>query len=143
MNRMRRRKKAMSEMNVVPYIDVMLVLLIIFMVTVPIMHQGVDVDAPDISAETISSAGQQAPVIISVDETGQYFLGDDRDPVSMDAVKTYAQQELSGSKQRQVFLRADGSVEYRYLAGAMVALQNAGAKKVSLMTDPTATVETP
>lgn len=138
MNRMRRRKKAMAEMNVVPYIDVMLVLLIIFMVTVPIMQQGVDVDAPDIAAETISSDGQQLPVVISVDQTGQYFLGDGRDPVSMEDVKAYAQQELADSKQRQVFIRADGSVEYRYLAGAMVALQSAGAKKVSLMTEPTA-----
>lgn len=136
MNRRRRRNKTMAEMNVVPYIDVMLVLLVIFMVTVPIMQQGVDVDAPDISADALSTDGQQVPVIISVDQTGQYYLDDGRDPVSMEAVKAYAQQALSGSRQRPVFIRADGSVEYRYLAGAMVALQSAGAAKVSLMTDP-------
>lgn len=141
MNRTRRRKKAMAEMNVVPYIDVMLVLLVIFMVTVPIMQQGVDVDAPDVTAEALSSDSQQAPVFISVDQSGQYYLGDEREPVSMEAVKAYAAQELAGTKQRPVFIRADGSVEYRYLAGAMVALQNAGADKVSLMTDPSA--ETP
>ncbi len=131
----RRHRRVMSQMNVVPYIDVMLVLLVIFMVTAPIMKAGVEVDAPDAQAEPLTADNQQEPLTISVNKDGQFFLEDGTE-VAADEITPYVTSQLDPEGTRPVYVRADGSVEYRYLMNAMVAVQQAGAKKIGLMADP-------
>jgi biopolymer transport protein TolR len=131
----RRKRRAMSQMNVVPYIDVMLVLLVIFMVTAPMMQTGVEVDAPDAQAESLSADNQKEPLTISVNKEGQFFL-DDGSEVAAGNITQYVAGQLDPKGERPIYVRADGSVEYRYLMNAMVAVQQAGAKKIGLMADP-------
>lgn len=130
----RRKRRAMSQMNVVPYIDVMLVLLVIFMVTAPMMQAGVEVDAPDAQAEALTADNQQEPLTISVDKAGHFFL-DDGAEVDAAAITSYVSSQLDPKAERPIFVRADGTAEYRHLVGAMVAAQQAGAKKISLVVD--------
>lgn len=132
----RRQRKSMSDMNVVPYIDVMLVLLVIFMVTAPMMQAGVDIDMPDASAKPLSADNQQEPLIISVDQSGRYFLPDGAE-IAASGIVDFVKQQIDGQiNQRPFYVRADSGVEYRYLMDVMVAAQRAGAKKIGLMADP-------
>lgn len=131
----RRPRKVMAQMNVVPYIDVMLVLLVIFMVTAPMMQTGVEVDAPDAQAEPLGADNQQEPLTIVVDKTGNLFL-DDGSEVPPSEVTRYVASQLDPKGERPVYVRADSTVEYRHLMEAMVAVQQAGAKKIGLMADP-------
>ncbi len=95
MSSRRRRRKIMAEMNVVPYIDVMLVLLVIFMVTAPIMQTGVKVDAPDAQAEPLDANNQQEPLTISVNADGHLFL-DDGSEIPADSITSYVTSQLDG-----------------------------------------------
>lgn len=131
----RRQRKSMAEMNVVPYIDVMLVLLVIFMVTAPMMQMGVDIDMPDTGTKSLTTDNQQEPLIISVDQTGQYFLSDET-LLDETELRDYIAQQLTGeAAQRPVRIRAAKNVEYHYVMAAVAAAELAGAK-VGLMTDP-------
>lgn len=132
----RRPRKSMAEMNVVPYIDVMLVLLVIFMVTAPMMQMGVDIDMPDAETKSLAADNQQEPLIISVDQSGQYFLADET-MLDETELRNYITRQISAqATQRPVYIRAAASVEYQYLMRVMAAAQQAGAKKIGLMTDP-------
>lgn len=138
-NSSRRQRKSMADMNVVPYIDVMLVLLVIFMVTAPMMQAGVEIDMPDANAQQLTADNQQEPLIISVDQNGKYFLADGTE-ISITGIADYVQEEIGGQvTQRPFHIRADSGVEYQYLMDVMVAAQQAGAKKIGLRTDPLAT----
>lgn len=134
----RKRRRPVSEINVVPYIDVMLVLLIIFMVTAPLVSQGVKVDLPDASADAIQQE-DNPPVIASIDAQGLYYLnmGDDNEQ-SMDAVDlaTLVAAHLQKQPNTPVVVKADGSVPYNEVIQLMVLLQRAGVPSVGLMTDP-------
>ncbi len=132
---MRRARKSMAQMNVVPYIDVMLVLLVIFMVTAPMMQSGVSIDAPDADASPLQSDNQQEPLIILVDQRGQYLL-QDGDKLNAKQLATYVQEQLEGKRNRAVNIRADAGVEYQYLMTAMVVAQKAGATAINLLADP-------
>lgn len=131
----RRQRRIMAQMNVVPYIDVMLVLLVIFMVTAPMMQTGVNVDPPDAQANPLKVDNQQPPLIITVDKTGHFF-NEQGKALAANELSPYVQQALIHKNQRPVYVRADGSVEYRYLMNAVVAAQQAGASKIGLMADP-------
>lgn len=133
----RRKRRSMSQMNVVPYIDVMLVLLVIFMVTAPMMQSGVEVDAPDAQAEPLTADNQQEPLTISVDKAGQFFL-DGEQAVDAASITQFVTSQLDPKKERAVIVKADGDVAYRKLFEAMAAAQAAGAKKISLVGDQTA-----
>ena len=130
----RRSRRAMAQMNVVPYIDVMLVLLVIFMVTAPMMQSGVEVNAPDTAAKPLTSDNQQEPLIIYVDQTGHYFLSDGK-KMTASGVTDYIAKNLDSKRERQVYIKGDTAVEYGYLFAAMVAVQEAGAKKIGLLND--------
>lgn len=138
MRRFKRNKRVLnSEINVVPYIDVMLVLLIIFMVTAPLLTQGVKVDLPKAPAKTMV-VEKTPPMIVSVDKEGQYFLNIAQDPKaseSTDQIIQTVQKALSENPDRKVYVRADSAVDYGKVITAMVALQTAGAKTVGLITD--------
>jgi len=136
---MRQRRKPMSEINVVPYIDVMLVLLVIFMITAPLLTQGVKVSLPQAKANAISESNQ--PIIVSVDAKGQYFLNvanNPNDPITPQALATRVAAELQIAKQthknRLVLVKGDRNVDYGKVVQAMVLLQHAGAQSVGLMT---------
>ncbi len=134
----RKRRKPVAEMNVVPYIDVMLVLLIIFMVTAPLVTQGVDVDLPDADAKIVEDA-EVDPLIATMDAQGLYYLnvGDDpKSPITRPDMQTLVQFELERNPARPVYIKADGQVQYEKIVELMVVLQNAGVPSVGLMTEP-------
>ncbi len=134
---MSKKRRAVSEINVVPYIDVMLVLLIIFMITAPIVQQGVEVELPKLSANSLPPE-QQEPVILTVSETGDYYLniGDElKKPVSDDVVMQRIALVLKQKPQTPVLVRGDKDADYGSVTTAMVLLQSAGVEKVGLMTE--------
>ena len=134
---MSKKRRAVSEINVVPYIDVMLVLLIIFMITAPIVQQGVEVELPKIAANSLPPE-QQEPVILTVSSTGDYYLniGDDlKKPVSDDVVTQRIALVLKQKPQIPVLVRGDKDASYGSVTTAMVLLQSAGVEKVGLMTE--------
>ncbi len=135
-----RRRKPMSDMNVVPYIDVMLVLLVIFMVTAPMMQAGVMVDLPDVDAKPLESNNQQEPLVLAVDVDGNYLL-DDGSEIQLMALTQYVASYLGEAPNRPVYLRADENVANGYVVKAMIAIQKAGAKNIGMMANiaPSAT----
>ena len=125
---MSKKRRAVSEINVVPYIDVMLVLLIIFMITAPIVQQGVEVELPKLSANSLPPE-QQEPVILTVSKTGDYYLnvGDNlKKPVTDDIVIQRVSLVLKQKPQTPVLVRGDKNVDYGAVTTAMVLLQSAG-----------------
>jgi len=134
----------MAEMNVVPYIDVMLVLLVIFMITAPMLQSGVEINLPDTEARAINN-DNQTPIIISVNEHGNYF-NDEGSQIRITELRQYLTGQLKNTTSintqsakpatRPVYIRGDENVAYRYLMQAMVAAQQAGAKSINLMSDP-------
>jgi len=134
----RKRRRPVSEINVVPYIDVMLVLLIIFMVTAPLISQGVKVDLPKASANPIEQE-DNPPIIASVDVKGRYFLNvgsDQESPISKDELGAIVKAQLTKAPNTPVVVKGDGQVAYNEVIQLMVLLQQAGVPSVGLMTDP-------
>ncbi len=133
---MRRRKKMMAEINVVPYIDVTLVLLIIFMITTPLLNLGVEVSLPESNANTVSI--ETEPVIINIDENGDFFLskGGDFEPIDEKQLGIKLAAFLRANKELPVLIGADRRVDYGRAYEAMVVAQQAGALKVGLISDP-------
>jgi biopolymer transport protein TolR len=131
----------MGEINVVPYIDVMLVLLIIFMITAPLLTQGITVDLPRAAAEPLDPALMQdnEPLVLSIDRDGQLFLniGDDEEaPIDEQTVVARTAAVLRRNAQTPVLVKADRAVSYGRVVTGMVLLQQAGALKVGFITDP-------
>ena len=129
----------MGEINVVPYIDVMLVLLVIFMVTAPLLTQGIEVDLPRANAEPIESVPDHDPLVISVDAAGNLYInaGDDEDkPIDAQTLVTRVGALLRIRPGIPVVVRGDRSVPYGQVVHVMTLLQKAGAPSVGLVTDP-------
>jgi biopolymer transport protein TolR len=137
-----RKRRLMAEINVVPYIDVMLVLLIIFMVTAPLLSQGIKVELPDAGAEVLDDDMQDTdPLIMSVDANGDFYLnvGDDEEkPREPAQILKLAQTVLNSTPDAPVLVKADENVPYGRVVSAMVLLQRAGARKIGFLTDPAA-----
>ena len=130
------RKKRMSEINVVPYIDVMLVLLIIFMVTAPLLTQGVKVELPQTDSTPIEQNDQE-PIIISVDKDGNYFLnlGDDTDsPIASDTLMIRIKAVLRHRQDNTVYVKGDQNTNYGKVVGLMASLSQSGVEHVGLVT---------
>ncbi len=122
----------------VPYIDVMLVMLVIFMITAPLLNQGVDVELPQAAAEPMEDQ-QQDPLVLSVDAEGRYFLnigGDPEAPIDAETLVTRAAAVLRQRPKTPVLVRGDAGVSYGRVVAAMALLQQAGAPKVGLVTEP-------
>lgn len=132
-----RGRRSMAEMNVVPYIDVMLVLLVIFMVTAPMMQTGVELNLPNAETTPLVNNSGSTAVVVSVDETGQYFV-DDSEALDLEALGDLISRELKSSKSKPVYIRADKEVAYGFLMQAMATAQQAGATNIGLMADPEA-----
>ncbi len=134
----RRKNRPKAEINVVPYIDVMLVLLVIFIATAPVVMQGVTVDLPQAEAETMNE-DQRTPIIASVDKVGQYFVSIDstnEKMESLDALASYVSQELAKDPSRPVVVQGDAHVSYDSVIQLMNALKQGGVKSVGLVTEP-------
>jgi len=133
------KRKLMSEINVVPYIDVMLVLLVIFMVTAPMLTQGISVELPKAGAEPIADIADHQPVVLSVDAAGNLYLdiGDNEDePISGADVVKRVSIVIRNQPDTPILVKADRAVPYGNVVGAMVLLQRAGAESVGFVTDP-------
>ena len=134
----RARRKPVAEINVVPYIDVMLVLLVIFMVTAPLITQGVKVDLPQADADPQPGEGVP-PVVIHIDQFGDTYLdlGDNELlPVDQQLLYERLVRVLDDAPATPVMVRADASIDYGLVVDAMVAAQAAGAPSVGLVTRP-------
>jgi biopolymer transport protein TolR len=127
----------MSEINVTPFVDVMLVLLIIFMVTAPMMTQGVDIDLPETSSEPLESKNEQ--LIVAIDKNQKVFIGEYE--VNIDAFKEKLENILTGRQSREVYLKADKNVAYGVVARVMSEIKNAGVEKLGIITEPDTSVE--
>ena len=133
------RRKRMSDINVVPYIDVMLVLLVIFMVTAPMLQEGVVVDLPKAAASPVNVDGNDERIVVTVDREGRYSIAEGGLPpviLNATAVTNKVQEMLATRDNKQVFVRGDGTVDYSRVVQAMAAIQAAGASSIGLMTDP-------
>jgi biopolymer transport protein TolR len=132
-----RRRRAMSDINVVPYIDVMLVLLIIFMVTAPLLHLGVDIQLPKAQAKSLDQSNE--PVLVSVAQDGRLFLTlgkEERQEISPDGLLKKVSAFVRQNPQAPVLIGGDTRVDYGRVYEVMVLLQQAGAPKVGLMSKP-------
>ena len=134
----RPRRKVVAEINVVPYIDVMLVLLIIFMATAATVTLGVKVDLPQATAEALS-VDSKPPLIASIDKQGLYYLdvGESGDTaLDADEMSALVKAQLSADKDAQFVVKGDGDVPYKRVIELMVLLQESGVPSLGLMTEP-------
>ncbi|WP_172116609.1 protein TolR [Halomonas hibernica] len=131
------KSKPMGEINVVPFIDVMLVLLVIFMITAPMLTQGVQVDLPQVSSEPIDTQDSD-PIIISVDREGRYFitLGEDSTAVSLEQISERVSAILQRRPGTPVMVRGDQGVQYGQIVLLMSTLQRSGVENVGLLSEP-------
>ena len=134
----RTRKRPMAEINVVPYIDVMLVLLVIFMITAPLLSQGVKVDLPQTPSEPLPPT-EQEPVVVSVDSAGNFFInyGDNQDkPLAAVTLTNRIAALLKHQPGIPVYVKGDTQVPYGRVVEVMALLQGAGVEGVGLVTEP-------
>ena len=139
------RNKPIADINVVPYIDVMLVLLVIFMITAPILSQGVTVDLPKAASQDLKPSDRE-PIIVSVDRQGNFFLNINENPeapMPTEAIMVRVAAELQlaaqSNQKLNVLVKGDQGVEYGKVMTAMSLLKQAGAEQVGLLTDSSGT----
>jgi biopolymer transport protein TolR len=131
--RTRRGKAMMAEINVTPFVDVMLVLLVIFMITAPLMTAGVPVNLPKAQAKAISQEDNK-PIEISLDNKGGVFLGESK--MTMDQLKAKIAAIAVESTEQRIYIRADDGLDYGRVMEVMAAVNTAGFTKIALVTDP-------
>lgn len=130
-------RRTIAEINVVPYIDVMLVLLIVFMVTAPLITQGLGIKLPEADAQTLPQ--QEEPLVVSLNKDGQYFFNihkDPQHPLPLTDIQDRLRKIVQNRPNVQVLIEGDGDVAYRGIIDLMRALQSTGVKEVGLLTDP-------
>jgi biopolymer transport protein TolR len=137
----RPKRRLMGEINVVPYIDVMLVLLIIFMITAPLLTQGIKVELPKANAEPLNAraVNNLEPLVLSVDAGGRLYLNvgaNPQSPIDDATALARATAALRRAPQRVVLVKGDRAVSYGRIVAAMVMLQQAGAVKLGFLTEP-------
>ena len=122
----------LSEINVTPFVDVMLVLLVIFMITAPMMQQGIDVDLPETTTQPLRVRNE--PLILTVRKSGKVYLG--RTEVAPSDLQAKLEAIFEGQDEKEIFLRADAAAPYGKVAQAMAAAREAGARKLGMVTEP-------
>ncbi len=128
-----KKKQMIADINVVPYIDVMLVLLVIFMVTAPLLSQGVQVTLPTAKAEALAES-QTPPLVVSVDAAGHFYLDQAKTPLEPSVLAVQLQAAIKAEPDRLVLIRGDKQIDYGRMMEAMVLLKRAGVSKIGLMT---------
>ena len=133
-----KRRKPMAEINVVPYIDVMLVLLVIFMVTAPMMNQGIEVDLPEAQSGPIDVDEDEPLLVVSIKADGSYFMnvGDDAEQVALDTIGERTSRIVAANPDIKVLVEGDKNLKYGNVIDLMNVLQGAGAGSVGLVTEP-------
>lgn len=134
--KMRPRRRMMADINVVPYIDVMLVLLVVFMVTAPLLTQGIQVDLPSANGATIDQ--QQEPIVLSVDAAGKYYvnLGDDKSPKTLESIGSIVKNVRLEKPNIPIFLEGDAGASYGDIAAMLGYMQSIDVQNIGLVTDP-------
>ncbi len=122
----------LSEINITPLVDVMLVLLIIFMITAPLLESGIPVELPKTGAKAISKV--KNPVTISITKEARIFIG--QNEISPQQLEIYLIQYFRNTQDKQVYIRADGSLKYAFVAQTMATVKKAGISKLGLITVP-------
>ena len=137
----RKKRQPMSEINVVPYIDVMLVLLIVFMVTAPMLNQGIEVDLPQANNEPLNLDENLESLIVSITSAGEYFLsigvtGDDRESMDLQTVGLRVNQIMSANPDIQVLVEGDTNADWGAMITLITTLNSAGVINPSFITQP-------
>jgi len=127
-----REHRAFSEINVTPFVDVMLVLLVIFMVTAPMLEQGIDVDLPETTTQPLQM--REEPLVLSVRKDGTYHLA--RQQIPLEELQPKLAAIFQQTDEREIYLRADKDAPYGTVVKAMAAARLAGAKTVGIVTEP-------
>ena len=135
------RRRPMAEINVVPLIDVMLVLLVVFMITAPLITQGIKVDLPQANSEVVSETEQET-LVVSIDAAGNYYVNlgdvsaDDPVPTPLEQIQDSVSRILAASPAVPVYVEADAAIAYGTVMRLLAALEEAGAPSVRLITQP-------
>lgn len=137
----RKNRKPMSDINVVPYIDVMLVLLIVFMVTAPLMNQGIEVDLPQANNEALDIDENLETLVVSITSNGEYFLslgatGEDRQSIALETIGVQVGQIMSANPSIQVLIEGDASADWGAMINLITILQRAGVTNPNFITQP-------
>jgi len=132
------RRKPIAEINVVPYIDVTLVLLVIFMVTAPMMTQGINVDLPDASSGPLSVSENELTLVVSIKADATYYMnvGEEEENVALELIGDRAAKIIQANPDIKVLVEGDQSLSYGVVVSLMNVLQQAGARSVGLITEP-------
>ena len=126
---------ALAEINIVPLVDIMLVLLIIFMVAAPLLQQGVDIDLPEVNAAAVSATKED--FIVAIDNEGKIFLGDDRDTIyTIQTLEEKLRAIFENKEKKEIYLRADKGIEYGYVVQVMAISQKAGIERAGMISLP-------
>ena len=136
--KVRAPRKLVAEINVVPYIDVMLVLLVVFMITAPMMTQGIKVELPQTDSTPITSDNQE-PVVVTIKKDGSYYInvgGDTKQSSSLETVKGHALRIKKHKPDTLFLVEGDAAVDYGKVIALMSALPGAGIEKLGLVTEP-------
>ena len=140
----RKRQRLVREINVVPYIDVMLVLLVIFMITAPLLRQGVEVDLPTASGDTLESVDPVHTIMLTIAANGRYHLlltEEEYENIDPESLATLVREYLTEYEKAAVFVQGDKNVPYGEVISGMAILQQAGATNLALITQPIQTLE--
>lgn len=137
----RKKRKPMGDINVVPYIDVMLVLLIVFMVTAPLMNQGIEVELPQANNEPLDLDENLETLVVSITSNGDYFLnigatGEDRQSVPLETLGVQVGQILSANPTIQVLVEGDAAANWGAMINLITVLQQAGVSNPNFITQP-------
>jgi biopolymer transport protein TolR len=128
----RSESRLMSDINVVPLVDIMLVMLIIFMVTAPMMQQGVDVDLPQTTSQPME--GQEQRMVVTINAKREVYLN--KEKVDPALLRRHLERSTAARLNREVFLRADRRVPYGFVVRIMAEIKNAGIEKLGMVTEP-------
>ncbi|MCY3687551.1 MAG: ExbD/TolR family protein [Gammaproteobacteria bacterium] len=137
----RKKRRPMSEINVVPYIDVMLVLLIVFMITAPLLNQGIEVELPEANNEPLDLDENLETLVVTITSAGEYFLslgatGEDRQSLDLETVARQTGQILNANPTVQVLIEGDTNATWGAMINLITALQNAGVENPNFITQP-------
>ena len=132
--RLAKKKNLKAEINVVPYIDVMLVLLIIFMVLSPLLIQGIEVNLPE--TDTTKMSVQNEPLVISINSEGNYFInvGDESLPINLEELKRKSKVIFEANPEIEVVFQSDKNVAFDFVAKGMASVQSVGISKIGIVT---------